>query len=86
MKYAAIVTETRTIPGDERSRTNPGHGYPEHQVTTEKFVEFENQADCKTWIKGYGDKVTYRLIEFQDVEVEKEIVVNFKRPVVTRSR
>ena len=30
--YAVLVYKVRriTIPGDERSRTHPGHGYPEH--------------------------------------------------------
>jgi len=28
--WAIIKNESITIPGDERSRTAPGHGYPEH--------------------------------------------------------
>ena len=32
--YAVIVERSVYIPGDERSRTNPGHGYP---ATTEYF-------------------------------------------------
>lgn len=37
--YAVIVynQERVTIPGDERSRTNPGHGYPEHTRTFDTF-------------------------------------------------
>lgn len=33
--FSVMVYETSsyTIPGDERSRTNPGHGYPEHTET-----------------------------------------------------
>lgn len=37
--FAMIIfdSESMTIPGDERSRTNPGHGYPEHTVTYSTF-------------------------------------------------
>lgn len=39
--YAVIVYKSQSvyIPGDERSRTNPGHGYPER---TESFDTFEH--------------------------------------------
>ena len=30
------------IPGDERSRTNPGHGYPEH---TEHYISYRAYVD-----------------------------------------
>ena len=35
--WAIIVRISITIPGDERSRTNPGHGYPER---TENYIEY----------------------------------------------
>ena len=39
--FAVLVYDKKSvyIPGDERSRTNPGHGYPEH---TEEFDSFEH--------------------------------------------
>ncbi len=36
--YVILTFETFTVPGDERSRTHPGHGYPEH---TEHTVSYE---------------------------------------------
>ncbi len=30
--FAILYPDSVTIPGDERSRTNPGHGYPQHTV------------------------------------------------------
>lgn len=36
--YVILTFETRTVPGDDRSRTHPGHGYPEH---TEHTVSYE---------------------------------------------
>ncbi len=87
MKYAAIVKSSVTIPGDERSRTHPGHGYPEHTEQTIEFKEFDSQEACKSWIRlqseGFGRK-NYRIIEYQDVQIQTELVVNFKKPVATR--
>ncbi len=52
-------TETHHVEGDERSRTNPGHGYPAHDDiinTTETYV-FEDQADLEAkLIKLYDEK------------------------------
>ena len=33
-----------TIPGDERSRTNPGHGYPEHSESVCKYIAFTDRG------------------------------------------
>lgn len=37
--FAVLVYKTSGtyVPGDERSRTNPGHGYPEHTETSDSF-------------------------------------------------
>lgn len=36
--FAVFSGGSRYIEGDERSRTNPGHGYPAH---TEHFIQYE---------------------------------------------
>jgi len=55
MLYIIIKMQTRTIPGDERSRTAPGHGYPEHTVSssvvalsTTKRDEWEDKVRVMT--------------------------------------
>jgi hypothetical protein len=48
---AVIYTETYTIPGDERSRTNPGHGYPESTGTSVNYIVMEDEAELEKWIK-----------------------------------
>lgn len=40
--WAIITSQTVTIPGDERSRTSPGHGYPE---STERYLRYEAFTD-----------------------------------------
>ena len=39
--FAVLIYGKRSVwvPGDERSRTNPGHGYPEH---TDHFDDIEH--------------------------------------------
>ena len=41
--FAVILYKSQSvyIPGDERSRTNPGHGYPER---------YETYNSCEHWV------------------------------------
>jgi hypothetical protein len=83
MKYAALVNESITIPGDERSKTNPGHGYPEHIKNFTRLVEFEDEAELKSWVQRHEGlssfhKDKYRIIKFEEVEIETSIQVNIK--------
>lgn len=42
-EHWAIIQDHRvTIPGDERSRTNPGHGYPEFIETFQSYRAFSD--------------------------------------------
>ena len=49
--YAIIIFDERHIhhEGDERSRTNPGHGYPAHTETINDFqyISFEHSEQGK---------------------------------------
>lgn len=49
--FAIIMFNTTSvhIPGDERSRTNPGHGYPE-RTETYSTNEYYYTDDRQTWI------------------------------------
>lgn len=49
--YAAIVFDSIWVEGDERSRTNPGHGYPAHSVDTCKYIRFDSQAEMEDWVR-----------------------------------
>ena len=46
--WAIFRTGSINIPGDERSRTNPGHGYPAH---TETFIRYEAFLNKEDWVK-----------------------------------
>jgi hypothetical protein len=41
---------TVTMPGDERSRTNPGHGYPEYTESYWNMSSYDNEQDWKAEI------------------------------------
>ena len=81
MKYAAIVSRSITIPGDERSRTNPGHGYGEYIETYSDFKEFKDIEDMKSWVKtvttGYL-KPQFRLIQYEELKYDTSVSVAIK--------
>lgn len=45
--WAIIRSESVFIPGDERSRTAPGHGYPERTEYYIKYEVYYNEEDFK---------------------------------------
>lgn len=48
-----VIVENRNIlvPGDERSRTNPGHGYPEHTEHAMTMIVFETKEDMEESVR-----------------------------------
>lgn len=54
--FAILKPTTVTIPGDERSRTNPGHGYPEHTVTTWSLEVFTSQPEWEAEVKRLAQR------------------------------
>jgi hypothetical protein len=46
--FAIIEFRSFTVPGDERSRQAPGHGYPEHTETTMSYSVFALE-DREVW-------------------------------------
>lgn len=73
-RYAIIQTERFDVPGDERSRTNPGHGYPAHTVTSETIRTFPTRAVWEKWIHRaknptFGAPKEFKAIIYREVEV-----------------
>jgi hypothetical protein len=78
--FAALVFDYITIPGDERSRTNPGHGYPEHTESVIKYITFASKVDMEQWVSKqetspYGRKDNYKVIEVVPLNVKLKVVV-----------
>lgn len=55
--WAILHFDSVLIPGDERSRTNPGHGYPERTETTSRYVVYTNEVE---WLNDVGHYTTSR--------------------------
>lgn len=49
--FAVMEFGTIYIPGDERSRTNPGHGYPASTESKIDYIVFKDQASWEAYIK-----------------------------------
>lgn len=49
--WAILYFKSIFVPGDERSRTNPGHGYPEHYESAVEYVAFLKREDWEVQIQ-----------------------------------
>lgn len=45
--FAIIEFSSVHVPGDERSRQAPGHGYPAHSVSKCDYLVFESEEEWK---------------------------------------
>jgi hypothetical protein len=50
--FVILEFDSISIPGDERSRTHPGHGYPAHTETTVKYIVFNSREAWEAEIKS----------------------------------
>lgn len=76
--YALLEEDSVFVPGDERSRTNPGHGYPAsttHYITYTVFNDFD---EMKNWVEEHVDE-TFRIIHVKPVSVTKKINFEFSK-------
>lgn len=74
MKYGVIYNVSIHHEGDERSRTNPGHGYPAHTEQVSTFKPFESEESLKNWITRNKEK-NYTVIKYEEVKVTLKLDV-----------
>jgi len=77
--YVALTNVSTSIPGDERSRTNPGHGYPAHTENSMKMVVFTDAEEMKEWVrkeKGRYHHHGFRIFLINEVNITTKIVVD----------
>ena len=86
MKYGILETTTTSyyVEGDERSRTNPGHGYPggTEYVTSTTLTEYETEAQLIKDLEhrarfGRSDK-KIRIIQFEEMQATTNVSVVVK--------
>jgi len=77
--FAILYPESTTIPGDERSRTNPGYGYPEHTV---RNWSIEVHATREKWeaeiVRLETNKTKYKAIRAIPAKITTTLTVNVK--------
>lgn len=73
--YAVITTNTTIIPGDERSRTNPGHGYPEHSVDSLGYRAFPNEEKLIEYLLSLSEtaRTKARVLKVIPMNVHTEV-------------
>jgi hypothetical protein len=87
-EHFAIVIFFQTsvhVPGDERSRTHPGHGYPEHDVTVNgcEYWVVDDREQLQAALEaieennkvGWKEKIRYRVIQSKPVKVSTKVEV-----------
>lgn len=63
------------IPGDERSRTNPGHGYGDSTESTIKYMVFDSQEEITAYLQREATSTFgSRLDKYQAVFVQPKFV------------
>ena len=83
--FAILIFSSSTVhvPGDERSRQCPGHGYPAHDVTT-KTCEYWAIEDMDRLhaaledierLRSMGRRVDYQVISTKPVKVTSQVVI-----------
>lgn len=79
--FAIIEFGSITIPGDERSRTCPGHGYPEHTESVVTYIAFESESEWKAEINKrmtspYGNKDNFIAAKVTPASIALHTTVN----------
>jgi len=82
--YVAFLDEKVNIPGDERSRTNPGHGYPAHTISAMSLIFFDDIEEMKGWFEKemrnnhhvvYGKK-TSLIVKMSKVNLDMRVEID----------
>ena len=79
--YILVTQKSRHIEGDERSRTNPGHGFPAHTENYQVVEEIENDEELMKKVKrlreSYG-KPEFKVYRAEKLSMNFETVVTFE--------
>jgi hypothetical protein len=45
--WAIVAFSSYFVPGDERSKSCPGHGYPDGYATSATYIAYDNESEWK---------------------------------------
>jgi hypothetical protein len=67
--YVIIKRSQRFVQGDERSRTNPGHGYPAHYEEISEFIEYSDHEEWKSDVEVLAKRgANFKAGSFEEVK------------------
>jgi hypothetical protein len=76
--YAILVSEGIYIPGDERSRQAPGHGYPAHTQPYLRYEVYETEEKLKQAIQSHIErKSDFKVVSVNPIVFEKKVSIFF---------
>lgn len=75
-QYAIVEFSSVYIPGDERSRTNPGHGYPGRSEAVSHFIVFKNKD-------AWEREIQHRMSKDNRFSSREWVPITFRRPTIT---
>lgn len=74
--FAVIIFSFIYIPGDDRSRTCPGHGCPEENKSIVEYLSFTSKDELEKWILK-GESCDYQVIESIPLTIQKKVSLIF---------
>lgn len=79
--WAIIVFTSVYIPGDERSRSAPGHGYPAHSENVVNYIAFTDEEEWKAEINRsmtstYGKRDNFIAVHVTPAKIKLETQVS----------
>lgn len=78
--YAALSSRSIHHEGDERSRTNPGHGYPAYTEDFVEFIPFKTRAEMESYVKSeQAHGRTPHVIEYSKLTVTTTVHIAVSR-------
>jgi hypothetical protein len=72
--YIILVEKPIQIPGDERSRTDPGHGYPAHALQCWEVLVPATTKEMQEWLERNHQSAKYVIIRGDRQEIRKATV------------
>lgn len=82
--FAIVRNETIVVPGDQRSKDMPGHGYPKHFEDKASIEWFSDEAEFKarvlelTYPESFGTRKEFRAFRMQPITVNPKVDVEIK--------
>ena len=77
--YAIVEFSSVHVPGDERSRTHPGHGYPAHDVPTMSYKAYDDQIEWEKEIARLEErKARYKAFSAKPARVSVKTTIRVR--------